>query len=45
MFVKWSQFRSEVSVFAWGMGGRGSSWTSGREEERVGQDLEQARSG
>ena len=46
MFVKWYQFRSEVSVFVWGVGGsRGSSGTSGGEEERVGQDLEQARSG
>ena len=42
MFVKWYQFRSEVSVFVWGVGGRGpeSSGTSGGEEERVGQDLE-----
>ena len=45
MFVKWYQFRSEVSVFVWGAGGRGLSGTSGGEEERVGQDLEQARSG
>ena len=29
MFVKWYQFRSEVSVFVWGVGGRGSSGTSG----------------
>ena len=29
---------------ALGVGGRGSSGTSGGEEERVGQDLEQARS-
>ena len=28
MFVKWYQFRSEVSVFVWGVGGRGSSGTS-----------------
>jgi hypothetical protein len=47
MFVKcqWYQFRSEVSVFVWGVGGRGSSETSGGGEERVAQDLEQARSG
>ena len=45
MFVKWYQFRSEVSVLVWGGGERGSSGTSGGEEERVGQDLEQARSG
>ena len=38
MFVKWYQFRSEVSVFVWGVGERGSSGTSGGEEERVGQD-------
>ena len=31
--------------FCVGVGGRGSSGTSGGEEERVGQDLEQARSG
>ena len=43
--VKWYQLRSEVSVFVWGVGGRGSSGTSGGEEERVGQDLEQARIG
>ena len=40
MFVKWYQFRSEVSVFVWGVGGRGSSGTSGGKEERVVQDLE-----
>jgi hypothetical protein len=33
------------SHFAWGVGGRWSSGTSGGEEERVGQDLEQARRG
>ena len=31
--------------FCVGVGGRGSSGTFGGEEERVGQDLEQARSG
>ena len=47
MFVKWYQFRSEVSIFVWGVGGMGpsASGTSGGKEERVGQDLEQARSG
>ena len=45
MFVKWYQFRSEVSVFVWGAGGRGSSGISGGEKERVGHDLEQARIG
>ena len=45
MFVKWYQFRSNVSVFVWGVGGMGSSGTSEGEEEGVGQELEQARSG
>ena len=39
------RFRFVVSVFVWGLGGMGSSGTSGGEEEGVGQDLEQARSG
>ena len=48
MFVKWYQFRSEVSVFVWGVGGsRGVEWDlwGPGEEERVGQELEQAWSG
>ena len=44
MFVQRYQFRFEVSVFVRGVGGMGSSGTSGGEEEGVSQDLEQARS-
>ena len=45
MFVQRYQFCFEVSVFVWGVGGMGSSETTGGKEEGVCQDLEQARSG